>query len=107
MDNVPVQAREQRKRSIISLVLRHPDGHNCQLYCCAGQTTAEEKYDQPQELFNETGVPIEPFNLNREREEGNFDAAGGYIPNNFPQVKDAWLEGIDGGTSCLYELSSR
>lgn len=63
---------------------------------CIGRTAAEEKYDQPQELFNETGVPIEPFNLNREREEGNFDATGGYVPNNLPQVKDAWLAGIDG-----------
>ena len=41
-------------------------------------------------------MPIEPFNLDKEREEGAFDAGGGYIPSNFPQVKDAWLESIDG-----------
>ncbi len=59
-------------------------------------TGAEEGLQDPKELFNETGVPIEPFNLNREREEGHFDAGGGYIPSNYPQVKDAWLESVDG-----------
>ena len=57
---------------------------------------AEEALQEPKELFNETGLPIEPFNLDKEREEGMFDASGGYIPTNFPQVKDAWLESIDG-----------
>lgn len=56
---------------------------------------AEEGHQDSKELFNETGVPIEPFNLDREREEGHFDAGGGYIPHNFPQVKDAWLESVD------------
>lgn len=62
----------------------------------AGDKAAGEGYDQPPELFNETGVPIEPFNLNREREEGTFDAGGSYIAHNLPQVEDAWLAGIDG-----------
>ena len=57
---------------------------------------AEEPVQDPKEQFNETGVPIEPFNLDKEREEGVFDAGGGYVPSNFPQVKDAWLESIDG-----------
>ncbi|KAL0041833.1 hypothetical protein WJX79_005958 [Trebouxia sp. C0005] len=56
---------------------------------------AGEGLQDSKELFNETGVPIEPFNLDREREEGHFDAGGGYIPHNFPQVKDAWLESVD------------
>ncbi len=29
---------------------------------------AEEGHQDSKELFNETGVPIEPFNLDRERE---------------------------------------
>ena len=59
---------------------------------------AEEAIQEPKELFNETGLPIEPFNRDKEREEGTFDAGGGYISTNFPQVKDAWLESIDGNT---------
>ena len=50
----------------------------------AAVTGAEEGMQDSREHFNETGVPIEPFNLDREREEGQFDAGGGYIPNNFP-----------------------
>lgn len=57
---------------------------------------AEEALQDTKELFNETGVPIEPFNLDKEREEGAFHAGGGYLPFNHPQVKDAWLESIDG-----------
>ena len=64
----------------------------------ANMAGAEEAVQEPKELFNETGLPIEPFNLDKEREEGTFDAGGGYIPSNFPQVKDAWLESIDGNT---------
>lgn len=64
--------------------------------CAAG---AEEGVQDAREHFNETGVPIEPFNLDKEREEGYFDAEGGYIANNFPQVKDAWLDSIDGQPS--------
>lgn len=78
----------------------------CQLRIAfhVGKLPAEENNDQPQELFNETGVPIEPLNLNREREEGTFDSAGGYIPSNFPQVKDAWLAGIDGAPAAYTVL---
>ena len=65
---------------------------------------AEEGMQDSKEQFNETGVPIEPFNLDREREEGRFDAGVGYIPNNFPQVKDAWLDSIEG--ECVLVLSS-
>ena len=50
-------------------------------------------------------MPIEPFNLDREREEGHFDAGGGYIPHNFPQVKDAWLESVDSMSLSLCLLS--
>jgi hypothetical protein len=31
---------------------------------------AEEDYDEPEQHFNEAGIPIEPFHLRREREEG-------------------------------------
>ena len=74
----------------------------------AAAAGAEEDMQDSREQFNETGVPIEPFNLDREREKGQFDAGGGYIPNNFPQVKDAWLDSIDGLTTfcqrCCFSL---
>ncbi|XP_062026154.1 uncharacterized protein LOC133742491 [Rosa rugosa] len=47
------------------------------------------------EKFVEDGVQFEPFNLEKEREEGYFDADGNfveYVEKN--QVKDAWLDSI-------------
>lgn len=41
---------------------------------------AEAAYDEPDELITEDGIPIEPFNLRREREEGYFDADGTSFP---------------------------
>ena len=37
---------------------------------------AEAAYVEPDELWTEDGIPIEPFHLKREREEGYFDADG-------------------------------
>lgn len=34
---------------------------------------------QDNETFVEEGVPIEPFNLDKEREEGYFDESGNYV----------------------------
>ena len=44
--------------------------------------------------YNEDGVavPIEPFNLNREREEGFFDSDGNYVEYRLEGMTDAWLE---------------
>lgn len=58
---------------------------------------AEEDYDEPEELFNDQGVPIEPFNLRQERQEGYFDADGNYIEYRLDAVQDAWLEGLEAG----------
>ena len=55
---------------------------------------AEE--DDPEESvgYNEAGeaVPLEPFNLSREREEGYFDADGSYVEYRLDGLTDAWLE---------------
>ena len=47
--------------------------------------------------YNEAGqpIPIEPFNLVRERDEGYFDADGNYIEFRLSDISDAWLEGLD------------
>lgn len=79
--------------------------HRAELNMQCTPAGAEEGHQDSKELFNETGVPVEPFNLDREREEGHFDAGGGYIPHNFPQVKDAWLESVDSMSLSLSQLS--
>ncbi|CAJ1963493.1 unnamed protein product [Sphenostylis stenocarpa] len=51
---------------------------------------------QDNENFVDDGIQIEPFNLDKEREEGYFDAAGNfveYVREN--EIKDAWLDNIE------------
>ena len=55
---------------------------------------AEE--DEPEEMFNDTGIPIEPFNLRREQEAGYFDADGNYIEFR-AERSDPWLATVEGG----------
>ncbi|CAH9140290.1 unnamed protein product [Cuscuta epithymum] len=56
---------------------------------------AEEIYEED-EVFIDDGIPIEPFNLAKEREEGYFDANGNYVEYAHERdVKDAWLDSID------------
>ncbi|GIL75121.1 hypothetical protein Vretifemale_4974, partial [Volvox reticuliferus] len=56
---------------------------------------AEEDYDEPEELYNEDGIPIEPFHLRAEREAGYFDAEGNYLEYRLDaEDTDAWLESI-------------
>ncbi|BAT86869.1 hypothetical protein LR48_Vigan09g264200 [Vigna angularis] len=56
-----------------------------------GEVTYEDS-----ENFVDDGIQIEPFNLDKEREEGYFDAAGNfveYVREN--EIKDAWLDNIE------------
>lgn len=56
---------------------------------------AEVQY-QENETFVEEGVPVEPFNLEKEREEGYFDENGNYVEYvNQNEIKDAWLDSVD------------
>ncbi|GAU47570.1 hypothetical protein TSUD_389200 [Trifolium subterraneum] len=58
-------------------------------------SAAEVKY-QANENFVEDGIHIEPFNLDKEREEGYFDASGNfveYVRDN--EIKDAWLDNVE------------
>jgi hypothetical protein len=36
----------------------------------------EGEEDDPADTLNDMGIPIEPFNMRREREEGYFDKGG-------------------------------
>ncbi|KAL2537042.1 CD2-binding protein-related [Forsythia ovata] len=58
-------------------------------------TKAEVHY-KDNETFVEEGVQIDPFNLDKEREEGYFDANGNYVEYvNENEIKDAWLDSVD------------
>ncbi|KAM9305067.1 CD2 antigen cytoplasmic tail-binding protein 2 [Gastrophryne carolinensis] len=46
-------------------------------------------------LESEGGVPITPFNLNEEMEEGHFDSEGNYFLKKEAQIRDHWLDNID------------
>ncbi|KAL4445882.1 hypothetical protein ABPG77_009081 [Micractinium sp. CCAP 211/92] len=53
---------------------------------------AEADYEDPEEMFNDGGIPFEPFHLKREREEGYFDEAGSYVEYKNDEVEDAWAD---------------
>ncbi|TKY71458.1 CD2 antigen cytoplasmic tail-binding protein [Spatholobus suberectus] len=58
-------------------------------------SAAEVTYEDS-ENFVDDGIQIEPFNLDKEREEGYFDASGNfveYVREN--EIKDAWLDNIE------------
>ncbi|KAF5444167.1 hypothetical protein F2P56_036664 [Juglans regia] len=58
-------------------------------------TAAEVAY-MDNENFVEDGIQMEPFNLDREREEGYFDADGNFVEYvNDTEIKDAWLDSVD------------
>ena len=55
--------------------------------------------DDPVEAFNDAGIPLEPFNLKREREEGYFDpVTGSYIAyldrKGLEEIEDAWADSL-------------
>ncbi|KAJ7002762.1 SUPPRESSOR OF ABI3-5-like [Populus alba x Populus x berolinensis] len=57
-------------------------------------SAAEVAYEE-NENFVEDGIQIEPFNLEREREEGYFDAEGNFVEYiNENEIKDAWLDSV-------------
>ncbi|KAK6156849.1 hypothetical protein DH2020_011097 [Rehmannia glutinosa] len=56
---------------------------------------AEVQYKE-NETFVEEGIAIEPFNLDKEREDGYFDENGNYVEYvNRNEIKDAWLDSVD------------
>ncbi|KAF5733325.1 putative CD2-binding protein-related [Tripterygium wilfordii] len=58
-------------------------------------TAAEVDYDD-NDNFVEDGIQIEPFNLNKEREEGYFDADGNFVEYvTDKEAKDAWMDSVE------------
>lgn len=54
---------------------------------CVGQENATIDCDE--------GVPITPFNLKEEMEEGHFDSEGNYFIKKEKDIRDNWLDNID------------
>ncbi|GAB4822836.1 hypothetical protein N2152v2_009882 [Parachlorella kessleri] len=86
MASDPGWARAQRKL----LRMRDQDQHAMEAV-----VQGEEKYDQPEEQYNEAGDAMEPFHLKKEREEGYMDGEGNYIEYDRPDEQDAWLDSIE------------
>ncbi|KAH9621912.1 hypothetical protein KSS87_008012 [Heliosperma pusillum] len=69
-------------------------------------SAAEVRY-QESETFVDDGIAMEPFNLEKEREEGYFDEAGNfveYVTEN--EEKDAWLDSVEVDPKLAERLSS-
>ncbi|TMS15691.1 CD2 antigen cytoplasmic tail-binding protein 2 [Larimichthys crocea] len=70
-----------------------------------GEDTTSSKYDilasddvEGQEgatIDCDEGVPITPFNLEEEMQEGHFDSEGNYFIKKEEQIRDNWLDNID------------
>jgi len=56
---------------------------------------AEVEYTEPEELFNEVGIPFEPFHMRVENEEGYFDqetTGKDKWQQDNDSVSDAWMD---------------
>ncbi|XP_057496849.1 uncharacterized protein LOC130781625 [Actinidia eriantha] len=59
-------------------------------------TSAAEVHYEDKETFVNDGIQMEPFNLEREREEGYFDEQGNYVEYvDENEIKDAWLDSVE------------
>ncbi|KAK9915257.1 hypothetical protein WJX75_006773 [Coccomyxa subellipsoidea] len=58
---------------------------------------AEVEYGVHAQNWDNSGVPLEPFNLNQEREAGYFDEDGNYVAYCEAESDDAWLESLPQG----------
>ncbi|XP_015886266.3 uncharacterized protein LOC107421531 isoform X1 [Ziziphus jujuba] len=82
--------RANRRRQIPDDLLSH-EGRGS----ASDVSYAEVAYEGNENL-DDDGVPIEPFNLDKEREEGYFDAQGNFVEYvKDKEIKDAWLDSVD------------
>lgn len=59
--------------------------------------TAEIEYAVTAQDWDNSGVPLEPFNLIKERETGYFDEEGNYVAYREAEPDDAWLASLPQG----------
>lgn len=50
--------------------------------------------------WRNSGVPLEPFSLKREREAGYFDEEGYFVAYKDDEPEDAWLASLPRGAPC-------
>ena len=56
-------------------------------------SAAEVVYEENENFME--GIQIKPFNLEKEREEGYFDAEGNFVEHiNENEIKDVWLDSV-------------
>ncbi|KAF3331183.1 LIN1-like protein isoform X1 [Carex littledalei] len=68
---------------------------------------AEIRYEEDFN-FVEDGIEIEPFNLNKEREEGYFDENGNFVEYaRGNEMKDAWLDSAEVDTKFAAKLKAK
>ncbi|KAF4365971.1 hypothetical protein CsatB_015268 [Cannabis sativa] len=89
----PRQAATERskRRSQMTTELLSEDNRGIINDISIAEVTYEENED-----FVDDGIQIEPFNLEKEREEGYFDADGNFVEYvNENEIKDAWLDSVE------------
>ncbi|XP_062077144.1 uncharacterized protein LOC133782019 [Humulus lupulus] len=89
----PRQAAKERsnRRSQMTTELLSDDNRGIISDISIAEVTYEENED-----FVDDGIQIEPFNLDKEREEGYFDADGNFVEYvNENEIKDAWLDSVE------------
>ncbi|KAJ3707307.1 hypothetical protein LUZ61_011012 [Rhynchospora tenuis] len=68
---------------------------------------AEIRYEEDYN-FVDDGIQIEPFNLNKEREEGYFDENGNFVEYaKGNEIKDAWLDSAEVDTKFAAKLKEK
>ncbi|KAL1336252.1 hypothetical protein AAHE18_10G048800 [Arachis hypogaea] len=90
--NPQVAAKERAKRrtQITSELFTDDTGG------ASNDVTAAEVTYEDNENFVDDGIQIEPFNLDKEREEGYFNAAGNFVEYvREKEIKDAWLDNVE------------
>ena len=68
-----------------------------------------KRVEEELELPEDDGIALEPFNLEKEREEGRFDESGNYVENKAEEDADAedpWLASEEGERLSLHMLKS-
>lgn len=68
-------------------------------------SAAEVAYED-NENFIDDGIQVEPFNLDKEREEGYFDDGGNFIEYVNNETKDAWLDSIEADPKVAGSIST-
>ncbi|XP_050377820.1 LIN1-like protein [Argentina anserina] len=76
-------AEAQIRSSEIAKILREAD------------SGPAEKIKSDYKNFVEDGIQFDPFNLEKEREEGYFDADGNFVEYVEQNIKDAWFDSLD------------